>query len=254
MDDTRRAFDRHAFRYQDRWGADPVAQIMRHAVHAALDRHAPPGCRILDAGCGIGLDTAWLADHGRAVVALDASAQMAAHAARAAPSAEVHHLSALDAPALQTTFDAALLNFGVLNCLPLPAAAQALAAVVRPGGRLLLVPMPRLSPAWMLHRLRHGHPGEALRRLRRTLLIDVEGVAVPTRYLSGPEIRAALRPWFVLREQQSLGLLLPPPGSAPSAARLRRAARLEDRLCRLPLLRELGDHLLMVLERRDRDA
>ena len=86
------AFDRHASVYQLVWGDDPSAQAMRRAVWRTADSVLPQGGRILDAGCGIGLDAAWLVDSGREVVAIDASAGMVAQARARLPGVDVHHL------------------------------------------------------------------------------------------------------------------------------------------------------------------
>lgn len=251
MEQTPTAFSRHAAHYADRWESDPAAAHMRGVVHAALSSHLPARGRILDVGCGTGIDAAWLLACGHDVVGVDRSPGMADAARRRAPGATIHHLPAEAVHTLPGRFDGALLNFGVINCMPPRPVASALAARLRPGAPLAVVTMPRLNPAWMLHRLAHGHPGEALRRLRRKLDVDVEGLPVPTWYRSAPELVRVFSPWFSLVEQQALGLFLPPPGAGSSPALRALGARLDDRLRRAPLLRQLGDHVLLVFRRRD---
>lgn len=244
-------FDQHAARYAAVWGEDPVARRQRAAVWDLIGRAVPPGARVLDGGCGIGLDLRWLLDQGHRAVGLDASPGMLAEARARAPEAELHR-RALDAPgALDDLglFDAALLDFGVLNCLSLGPAAQALARALRPGAPLVLVPMPRINPSWTLERLIHGHFRQALERLGPEVQVQVEGGAVYTRYYGASEIQRAFSPWFTLRERAALGLLLPPPGTRWPEARLDRLAALEARLGRLPGLRALGDHLLLLFVR-----
>lgn len=249
-------FDRHAAEYAARWGQDPTAQRMRASVYACAEVVFPPGGRVLDAGCGAGLDSAWLLARGHRVTSIDQSARMIAETRRRAPGATVVQMSVEDAGSLvyRGQFDGALMNFGVLNCVDLPATARALAEVLVPGAPLLLVPMPRVSPAWMLSRLAQGHPREALRRLRPALDIDVEGAAVYTRYLSISDIQRDFDRYFKLERFEALGLTLPPPG-APCPPRLRRALeRLDERTRTLPLLRGWGDHLLVVLRRTEAPA
>ncbi len=248
---TLRAFDRHASAYEAVWGLDPSARAMRRAVWSVADAVLPACGRILDAGCGIGLDAAWLLQSGRRVVAIDASAGMVAEARARLPGVPVHHTPLQAVGGLSETFDGALSDFGVINCLDPALAAAALADCLRPGAPAVVVPMPRLNPAWMLHRLLHGHPRAALSRLSRAVDVDVEGEAVPTRYLSMRELVLAFEPWFSLERCEGLGLLIPPPGSGASAAVVDRLERLERPLRRLPWLRGMGDHLIAVFRRRE---
>jgi SAM-dependent methyltransferase len=245
------AFDQHASRYAEVWGEDPVARAQRDVVWAALDRVLPPGARVLDGGCGVGLDARWLLDRGHVVVGLDASRGMLAEARGRAPEALLR-LASLDAPGALDglgVFDAALLDFGVINCLDLPGAARALSAALRPGAPLIVVTMPRLNPTWTLSALVRGRPGAALERLAPELEVPVEGGRVRTRYLGARAVSRAMKPWFALEDQAGLGFLLPPPGTRWPATRIHHLARLEDRLRRLPLLRAMGDHLLLLLRR-----
>ncbi|MEL6342265.1 MAG: radical SAM protein [Myxococcota bacterium] len=243
------AFDHHAERYATLWADDPVAQRMRDVVRTRTLAHLSTPGRVLDAGCGIGLDIDWLRAAGHDVVGIDASEGMVAQARRRHPDLPIHPLPIEDAAALNGLFDAALLNFGVINCVDLPRAAAALAALLPHGAPLVVVPMPRLNPRWMLDRLQSGHPREAIRRMRKILEVDVDGQPVRTRYLSSSDVRRGLSPWFQPVEQQSLGLLLPPPRTNPDPISLARLEALEARVRGLPGLRRMGDHLLMVFRR-----
>lgn len=239
MDDP---FDLHAVAYEQAWGDDPVAQAFRDAVHRVLDRVVPPGSRVLDAGCGIGLDSVHLAESGHDVVAIDASAGMVAFARARGVDARV---LPLERAGEVGPVDAALLDFGVLDCVDPVAAARALARAIRPGGAAVVVPMPRVHPTWVLRSLARGELAAALDRLRPVVEVPVEGVPVRTRYLGGREVAAAFAPWFVVEEQRGLGFMVPPPGSrlGPLLERVERPLR------SLPVLRDMGDHLVMVLRR-----
>ncbi|MCK6502931.1 radical SAM protein [Myxococcota bacterium] len=239
MDDP---FDRHAVDYDAAWGRDPVAAAFRDEVHATLARHLPPGALVLDAGCGIGLDALRLQRSGHRVVAMDASAGMVAQARARGVDARVHRVE--DAGSLGPV-DAALLDFGVINCLAPVAAAQGLAGAVRPGGVAVVVPMPRLHPTWTARCLARGDLRGAVGRLRPVVEVPVAGGTVRTRYLSGRELARAFSPWFEVVEQRGLGFFTPPPGSRLGPA----LARVERPLRGLPLLRSVGDHLVVVLRR-----
>lgn len=244
-------FDRHAARYSAVWGQDPVARRQRDAIWALATEAFPACSRVLDGGCGVGIDLRWLVDQGHVAVGVDASPGMIAEARARVPEAELH-VGPLDLPetlAPLGRFDAAILDFGVLNCLDLTGAAHALAGALVPGAPLILVPMPRFNPSWTLAELRAGHLRRALGRLSGTVDVDVEGAPVRTRYLGARAVMAAFAPWFTLEERAGLGFLLPPPGTRWPEARLDRLAEAEERLRRLPLLRDVGDHLRLLLRR-----
>lgn len=222
---------------------------MRDVIHSALMKCFPADGRILDAGCGIGIDAARLLQQGYRVVAVDTAPGMVDAARKRAPGAAVQRLSADAVHTLPGRFDGALLNFGVINCLPPGPVAASLAAALRPGACVAVVTMPRVHPAWMIHQVAQGHPREALRRLRRVLDIDVEGIPVKTWYRSAPELVQAFSPWFALEDQQALGLFLPP-GTRHNSWALAAAAAAERHLSRAPLVRQVGDHVLLLLRRR----
>lgn len=246
-------FDRHAANYAARWGQDPVAQRMRAAVYACAEAAFPRGGRILDAGCGAGIDAAWLVERGYRVVAIDASAGMVAETRSRAPLANARQLPVerADALAAEGPFDGALLNFGVLNCVDARSAARALAGVLRPGATLIAVPMPRFSPTWTLAQLVRGHPRAAAQRLRREVDVIVEGAPVRTRYLSLSDVQEAFSIYFKLESSGGLGLLLPPPGTRWPAPILDGLTRAEQQIRHLPCLRGWGDHLLVVGRRTE---
>lgn len=248
------AFDRHSACYADIWGSDPSADVQRREVWRAAAALLGRGDRVLDAGCGVGLDARWLLDQGMRVRAIDASPGMVARTAERAPEARPLALPVERAPELlredPRPFDAAILDFGVINCLEPRAASEALAQVLRPGAPLLLVSMPRVAPAWIAAALVRGQWRRAADRLRAEVPIEVEGVPVRTRYWSAGALKEAFSAYFALEDVAALGLLLPPPGSRVAPETLRRLAALEARVRRWPGLRAVGDHVLVVLRRR----
>ena len=242
-------FDRHAEGYERTWGADPIAQRFRARVHAVIEEELPPPATILDVGAGIGLDAEALATRGYAVQGIDASAGMVAVARERVPGVD------FDVEDLRTTergpFDGALANFGVLNCVPLGEAAGALSRVLAPGGRAFVVVMPRLHPTFLLQSLARLQPRRALDRLRREVDLPLsDGDRLSTRYHSPREVETAFDPFFRTRRVESLGLLVPPPGSRLPDGVYEVLWAMEQRLRSKPGLRAMGDHVLVVLERR----
>jgi SAM-dependent methyltransferase len=109
-------------------------------------------------------------------------------------------------------FDGVFSNFGGLNAIgEWRSLAQALAKVVKPGGKIILVPMGPICPWEMIWYLAHGQPGVAFRRLRRTgVYAKIGDSLIPIWYPSAKRLRADFAPWFNHVETQSLELWLPP--------------------------------------------
>ncbi len=139
-------YDRIASTYDARLSG-PRDVGTRGAFHREFARRVPPGRRVLDFGCGTGIDALRLAGRGDHVVAYDGSAGMMAElerrcaAAIAAGSVEVWCAPLEEfVRAVPGTgrFDAAIANFAVLNTVadPKPVLA-AIGAALRPGALLL---------------------------------------------------------------------------------------------------------------------
>lgn len=229
------------------------------------------GDRVLELGCGTGEDAVHLGRQGVRVLATDASPGMVAAAKRKVEAAglrdlvEVRQLALEElarlggqgpAPLTPLTggppFDGAFSSFGGFNCIADPRGpARDLAALLRPGARVLLCVMGPLVPwewGWFLLR---GRPSKALRRLRPG------GAAWRGMVIRYPTIGAMMRafePEFRARRTAAIGVLLPPSYAEPWAARhprlLARLDRWERRWETLPPLPWLADHYLLELERR----
>lgn len=239
--ETLRAFDRHAADYVGTWGTDPLARLLRARVIAVCARFFPNRGRVLDLGCGPGLDAAALEALGHAVLAIDASDGMVAEARRRASDVRQGDLDALEPFLPEAPFDGALSNFGAINCLSeLSAFGRGLTALLRPGAHAVLVVINRWCLAEDLALLAGLH-----RPRRHVAAVRVAGHAVPLRYLSGADIVRAL-PAFRVVHREALGALVPPPnlGGRPG-----RRTRLEPLLAGWPLVRDLGDHSLVVMRR-----
>ena len=149
------------------------------------------GERALDVGCGTGFYTAWLAEEGLQVSGLDRDAAMLAAARGKARGARLVEGDATALPFAQGEFDLALAVtlFCFLDGEERRAAARELVRVVRPGGRVVVGELARIS-FWAAQRRVKGWRGSttwrsahfttagALRRLFR----DAGARAVRTRY------------------------------------------------------------------------
>lgn len=236
------AFDRHAPQYEAVWDGLPLVRWLRARVLARLSHLVPESSDLLDLGCGPGTDALLLGDLGHRVLALDASAGMVGTAQGRGVDARQADLA--DPPDIGATcaFDGALSNFGALNCLSdLSPLGNWLRARLRPEAPLVAVVMAPRCVAEQLALLRRLHPRAALRgRVNGT--VEVEGHPVRTRFLSAATLSQEMG--MRVERVEALGLLMAPPRFS---SRLPPWARWEPTLATLPLLREWGDHTLVVL-------
>jgi SAM-dependent methyltransferase len=243
-------FDAHAIEYQRRWEEDLTGAALRRRLQGWLAQTFPTPARILDLGCGIGSDSAFLLGLGHEVQALDASAGMVAEARLRAPGARPRQGRVEELQGVGAGWDGALLNCGVINCLEDPAtAARALAPCLRPGGQAMVVSMPRLHPSGLWGMARRGRWKAAWQRCQRRAEVPVAGALVPTWYWGASELISIWRPFFAPRWIRSLGLLLPAPGSRPRPALLRALEPWDQRLGSWPLARRVGDHVAVLFQR-----
>lgn len=265
---TRRAFDGVAAEYDGALGNNALIQAMRAQVMQTIERSFPRGARLLDLGCGTGIDAAYLAARGYAVTALDASPAMVVRAnerlRRAAVEGRAFNVAIQDLEQLAVDssgaeavdFDGAYSNFGALNCLAdLSAVSAALAPRLRPGGLLVAAVIGRYCPWEFVFYLLRGDVRRARVRFRHGLVpVPLNGETVWTRYYSPREFAREWSVAFAPRSLRALTLFTPPPYLAHWAVRVPRVlaglARADRALSDKPVLRGLGDHFLMVLVKK----
>jgi SAM-dependent methyltransferase len=262
LQDTQRAFDSVAADYDGPRGNNELIQRMRDTLREVVCRELPPGSRLLDLGCGTGIDALGFAQLGYPVVATDWSPGMVARtetrvagASSLAPVAVrllgIHELSALDG-----TFDGIYSNFGPMNCVPdLPAIADECARLLAPGGTLVFSVMGRICPWELVHYALRGRFRRAGVRLARgATAVGMNRHTIWTRYYLPREFHRHFAERFSLAGYQALSLFLPPPYLVDFYRRRQRwcdrLGRFDDRVGGLPLLRDMGDHFLMVMRKR----
>lgn len=259
-----RAFDAAAPDY-DRATGGRLFHLQRAEAHRLLRLWLPARARVLEVGCGTGVDAVFLARHGHEVVACDPSSEMRRLTERRAREAGVvDRLRVLDCPLellpglVETLgpprFDAVLSNFGALNCVASLDALGALAARhLRPGGTVVLGV---LGAACLWERLYFTLTGRrALAGRRRDGLVPVGGVEVPTWYHSLDTLGRALGADLVLSDVRGLAVLVPPPHLEPHWRRVPRVvesvvAAADRGVAWLPGLRTRGDHVMARWEKR----
>ncbi len=260
--DTQRAFDSVAADYDGPRGNNELIQRMRLSLWDTVHSECPMGSRLLDLGCGTGLDALEFARRGFHVVATDWSPRMVerTHARVAAAGLQSRvttaHLGVQQLDRLDDAFDGIYSNFGPLNCAPdLHAVAAECARLLRPGGRLVFSVIGRICP-WELghYALRGRFRRAGVRAARGVTAVGMNQHTIWTRYYLPREFYRAFAEHFSLAGYRALSLFMPPPYLLDYYRRRRRwcerLGRLDDRLGALPLLRDMGDHFLIVMQRR----
>jgi ubiquinone/menaquinone biosynthesis C-methylase UbiE len=259
----RAPFDAVAETYDQVFTFSKIGQYQRAAVWKELARTFRPGDRILEIGCGTGVDACFLAGRGVKVVACDSSPAMIQIAARrvqeeGANGVDLRLLTAENLSAIRQEgpFDGAFSNFGALNCVEdLNAVARNLGRLLKPGGTALLC---FLGPCcfWeVFWYLVQGKPRKAFRRgLSASITAELApGASVQVHYYGVRSLARIFAPSLRLRSWKGVGLLVPPSYVEALAthfpALLRLAARTDLLLARFPVIRGISDHVLLKLER-----
>lgn len=245
------AFDRLAARYDDLWTSSAIGRAQRHQVWRHIDLLFHPGDRILDIGCGTGVDAAHFTARGVSVHATDPSPAMLAIARRqvgCGKAGEGRLTIGQQDDILPHTLDGAISNFGALNCAPdLPSVSRDLGRLLRPGGRIAICIIGRFCLWESLYYSARLQFAKAFRRLRGSA---PSSIGITVHYPTVAQIAAAFAPDFALECHTGIGLFVPPSYVPLPAPLVRLCAALDRVLARLPLLRALADHRLLILVRK----
>ena len=256
------AFDAFAPDYDATFTHTRLGQMLRPRVWRHLSAAFAPGQHVLELACGTGEDAVWLAQQGVRVTATDGSAEMVAKAkAKAKAEAEVivEQVSLQDIIAghFEQVFDGVYSNFGGLNTIddwrPL---AKALAKIVRPGGKVVLVPMGPFCPWEILWHLGHGQVKTAFRRFGGQAIARIGGAGIPIWYPPARRLQADFSPWFRHLRTESLELWTPPSYLGHLVDRwpgfFERLNRFEAKTAHIT--KGWGDHYICILEKLIADS
>ncbi len=265
--DTQRAFDSVAADYDGPLGNNELIQRMRHQVWKWMLTQFPRGSRLLELGCGTGMDAAYLAEQGYHILATDWSPNMVEKTrARAAHLHLENHITARHVGSHELEkltgerVDGVYSNFGPLNCVPdLTTTAQQCATLLAPGGNMVFTIIGRHCP-WetLFYTLRGDRARAHIRKAPGIVPVGLNENTVWTRYYTPREFYAPFARHFTLTHYRALSLFLPPPYLVHLYKRFRPLFAplgwADDVLGGLPLLREAGDHFLILLTRNDHPA
>ena len=258
-------FDSVADFYDDAFTNSFIGRAQRSVVWNQLDKTFTSGNRVLEIGCGTGVDACHLADRGVAVTACDNSRRMIELTARRVEQDQKQAL--VDARLLAAEnlnelsgnhlFDGAFSNFGALNCVRDPAnLASSLARLLRPGAIALLCWMGPFCLWEVIFYLVRRDPAKAFRRFRRDGVIARlgDGPAVRITYPSLRNLARAFAPHFRLTSVYGVGVFVPPTYCEQWSREFLRLLRLAEHwdsvAGKCPGIRMLADHILLSFERR----
>ena len=260
-------FDAVADDYDELFTASRIGQAQRASVWTDLKKVFHSGDRVLEIGCGTGVDACFLGSCGVLVLACDSSSRMLAVATRRVRETgnsefvRPHLLGAEELSELreERTFDGAFSNFGALNCIKdLRRLASDLGQVLHPGASALLCLMGPCCLWELVWYLAHGNPRKAFRRFHREG-VDArlaDGAVVHVFYPSVRSLARIFAPEFRLKSVKGIGVSVPPSYLEPLALRFPRTFALQERidllLGKCPGIRSLADHILLRFERTGR--
>jgi SAM-dependent methyltransferase len=252
------AFDRVASSYDELFTRTAIGRAQRSQVWTRLRSTFHRGDRVLELNCGTGEDARFLAQHGVSVFACDVSPAMIEVAesysvlAERAGSIEYRQLAneKLFRLSPKVPFDGAFSNFSGLNCVAdLQPVARNLAALVRPGGHVLICVWSRICLAEILWFLSRGKVTQALRRIPGKATARLGDSTIAVSYPTISHLRRTFAPWFRLKSRRAVGLFVPPSyvesWASKNTSTLARLERLDRILAAWPILRDIGDHVLL---------
>jgi ubiquinone/menaquinone biosynthesis C-methylase UbiE len=260
-------FDSLATRYDSIWTSGSIGRLQRQQVWRETQTLFRSGDRVLEIGCGTGVDAVHLAKAGICVHAIDVSVEMLAIARARIEQEGVKDRISLEHRAIEQLkdfqgsreFDGAFSNFGAFNCVrDLKETALAMAKLVRPGGKLVLCYINRFCLWEIAWYLCHSQPDKAFRRLsagagglEASLHSDSK---MRVFYPKAKELISHFQRHFSYTSSCGIGVFIPPSfmedwvGKRPKF--LWSLALLDRTLRYWPILRGVGDHRLLVFARR----
>src|SRR5436309_250339 len=223
-----RGFDDLAPTYDKDIAANEVTIRMRKIFRKALLEAFHSGRRVIEIGCGTGIDALWLVEQGLEVVATDISQGMVdrvgekARAMSLRSSLICRKLAAKDIGLLGQefgleSFDGAYSHAGALNMEPELARVPAqLGPLLRESSPFVCSVINRTSLFEIVFYLTVLRPRKAFRRLGNAVPIPIsrsgplQRYVVPSRFYTPRETRSIFEERFVLKKLQAMELLLPP--------------------------------------------
>lgn len=243
-------------------GNNVLIQRMHVSLREAVAAELPVGARLIDLGCGTGLDAQAFAQRGYRVMAIDGASTMVAPAHQRAQAVglearlQVIPVGIQHIDQLSGEFDGIYSNFGSLNHIEdLPAVAIECARLLRSDGCLVFSVIGRMCPWEMNEDTRRGRLMQASMRFAcGAAALRVSGQMVRIRRYLPREFYRVFEAYFSLAYYRPLSVFLPPPylvGLYQCYPMLVQSLGwLDDLITTWPLLRDMGDYFLIVMRKR----
>lgn len=258
------AFSRQSSIFDELYGFNPIINYKRERVRNHVLQYLPARAHILELNAGTGEDAIFFAQQGHQVHATDIAEGMqqvlkekvAFHQLSSNISTEICSFHALDQLQQQGPYDHIFSNFAGLNCSPqLDQVLASLPALLKPGGTITLVIMPRFC-LWEVLLALKGDFKTAFRRFRgrNGSPAQVEGVPFYCWYYLPSYVRKHLKQECIHLCTETLCALVPPSYLENFPFRFRHLYRwlqqAENKAKTLRPLTVMGDYYIISLRKK----
>lgn len=255
------AFSRQAPGFDAIDAQNDMLQYMRNTVRQHVLKIWKKGDHILELNCGTGLDAVFFAQKGFNVYATDNAEGMLQQAEKKISDNYLEKIITLQNCSFDNLntlspkkFDHIFSNFGGLNCTgDLQSVIEQFNSLLNPNATVTLVLMPPICP-WEIALALKGNFRTAFRRLnKKGANSQVEGIQFTTWYYSPTKVQAFFGKGYKRLYLQSLGFICPPPYMEEFPKTFPRLfstlTTIEKKVATLPLLRNLGDHFIITMQK-----
>jgi len=213
-------FDIAAINYDDTFTNTKIGSEQRKKVYQNLDFifNSEKQLDILELNCGTGTDAIAFAEKGHRIIATDISQEMIkvgnSKNNHTGLQFEVLDCNKLSENTFHKQFDLIFSNFGGLNCLSsteLKSLLKTASNLLKPNGKLIMVLMPKQCLWEQFYFLLKGNFKKSKRRnTDEALLVNVDGVQVPTWYYNPKDVELLLNDNFKITNCAPIGITVPP--------------------------------------------
>jgi ubiquinone/menaquinone biosynthesis C-methylase UbiE len=255
------AFDTISHSFDSDLENDITRQI-RNKIYQMIEGLVHPGSSILDINCGTGIDAIAFERRGYVVTGIDISPNMINQARGKALQGHCRNIRFFQgsferlSELIDQPVDLVFSNFAGLNCTNnISGVAEEIGRVTLPRGYFLGVIMPRFSLWESLSYAFRGQWKGSIRRLaKKTVATGFGDSAFVVHYHAPSSFVRAFQPWFDVKSLIGISILSPTPQSMSFYRAHPRLVKWLEKvdtfLGPLPLFRSIGDHYIIVLQRK----
>ena len=264
LEHTREAFNTIAVDFDRQDKANDILLWMRKAIYGIYLKNIPPGANVLELNAGTGIDAKYLASRGIKVYATDISDVMINLLKKSAASEiEAGMIEAKVCPFSgigiieKSGFDAAISNFGGLNCISnFKKLSADLSSKLKPEGKLIAVVMNDFCPWEIFYFMLKLDFKKAFRRFKKEGIdASLDNEKVKTFYFSPKEFARDFSEHFETEKIYAHGLFTPSPYLLGIYKRIKPIVKIWMKIDELvkgifPFNR-FGDHFIIVMKKRN---